>query len=990
MQCPTCHHELASDGVCPQCQVAPTGALLHPDAPTGIGRMGRPADDDATRMGAPSPTGPAAAPAAGPAPTLEAGDSFGTRYRILKRLGVGGMGVVYQAWDETLNVVVALKVIRPDVVNDPAGAADIERRFKRELLLARQVTHKNVVRIHDLGDVGGTKYITMSFVEGDDLSTILRRDGALPLTKVLPLAREVAAGLAAAHEAGVVHRDLKPANIMVDHDGHALIMDFGIAVSGSGVQRSGGPGVQRSGSPGVLKSGGPGSAAPEADATMMAAPAATGISGVIIGTLEYMSPEQSKGEAVDHRTDIYAFGLILTDLLLGPRTREPGKTPWETLTDRISKPPAPMATRSTNVTEAVDAVVLKCLQLSPDDRFVTTNDLVKALERIDDDGNLIPERKLWTPKHIAAAAVLVTGLVAGTWYFSRGEAVQPTEPVSVLIADFTNRTNDPVFTGLVEQAMAVGVESASFITAYPRLDALRLAETLQPGAKLEPGIAKLVSMREGLDVIVGGEVITEGSGVAVRVTATRAESDEVLLDWTSDATAKDQVLAAVGQAAARVREKLGDTRTDSAASDAETFTAASLEAAKAYAEAQEFGWAGKPDEAKAAYQRALAIDPNFGRAHSGLAATYANLGRPAEAEASYLEALSHLDRMTEREKFRTRGGYYLFKKNSDKAFEEFQALVAQYPADSAGLANLALVHFLRRELAKALETGVRASEIYPTNVLRRNNAALFAMYAGQFDQAIKFGRDTSAINPERAKAYVAVALSQLALGQAAEAAGTWNRLGARAGADAKAVAASGRIDLALFQGREADAMELLDAAIAEDRAAKSTVSMGRRLAIKAELLLSQGNKAAAIKAAREAAASGTEEGLLYLAGRTLIGAGQAPAALELAVKLDNRLENEPRIYAALLQGEAALAAGRSREALTQFEAAQKLADTWLGRYSLGRAYLALGAFPEAASEFDRCIARKGEATSVFLDDLPSYRLMRPIDGLLKQARSGLK
>ncbi|MCR4374261.1 MAG: protein kinase, partial [Acidobacteria bacterium] len=900
-------------------------------------------------------------------------------YRILKRLGVGGMGVVYQAWDETLNVVVALKVIRPDVVNDPAGAADIERRFKRELLLARQVTHKSVVRIHDLGDVGGTKYITMSFVEGDDLSTTLRRDGALPLTKVLPLAREVAAGLAAAHEAGVVHRDLKPANIMVDHDGHALIMDFGIAVSGSG-----GPGVLKSGGPGVLGSGGP-----EADATVMSAPAATGISGVIIGTLEYMSPEQSKGEAVDHRTDIYAFGLILTDLLLGPRTREPGKTPWEALTDRISKPPEPMATRSTNVTEAVDAVVLKCLQLSPGDRFATTNDLVKALERIDDDGNLIPERKLWTPKHIAAAAVLVTGLVAGTWYFSRGEAVQPTEPVSVLIADFTNRTNDPVFTGLVEQAMAVGVESASFITAYPRLDALRLAATLQPGATLEPAVAKLVSMREGLDVIVGGEVLSDGSGVAVRVTATRAESDEVLLDWTSDGTAKDQVLTSVGQAAARVREILGDTETDSAASDAETFTAASLEAAKAYAEAQEFGWAGKPEKATAAYQRALSIDPAFGRAHAGLAATYANLRRPAEAEASYLEALSHLDRMTEREKFRTRGGYYLFKKNSDKALEEFQALVAQYPADSAGLANLALAQFQRRELAKALETGVRASDIYPTNVLRRNNAALFAMYAGQFDQAIALGNDVIKIIPERVKAYVAVALSQLALGHADEAAATWDRLDALGSAGAKADAASGRIDLALFQGREADAMQLLDAAIAADRAANATVPLGRRLAIKAELLLAQGKKAAAIKAAREAAASGTEEGLLYLAGKTLIGAGQTPAALELAVKLDNRLENEPRIYAALLQGEAALAAGRSREALTQFENAQKLADTWLGRLSLGRAYLALGAFPEAASEFDRCLARKGEATAVFLDDLPSYRLMRPIDALLKQARSGL-
>jgi serine/threonine protein kinase/tetratricopeptide (TPR) repeat protein len=913
---------------------------------------------------------------------LDAGDPFGTRYRILKKLGVGGMGVVYQAWDQTLNVVVALKVIRPDVVNDPAGAADIERRFKRELLLARQVTHKNVVRIHDLGDVDGTKYITMSFVEGDDLSTILRRDGALPLARVLPIAREVAAGLAAAHEAGVVHRDLKPANIMVDKDGHALIMDFGIAVSGSG-----GPGVLGSRGPGVLARG---PKSPDGDATVLAAPASTGISGVIIGTLDYMSPEQSKGEQVDHRTDIYAFGLILTDLLLGPRMREAGQTPWQALTDRISKPPVPMVTRSTKVTEAVDAVVLKCLQLAPADRYLATADLVQALDRIDDEGNLIPEPKRWTPKTIAAAAVLVSGLVAGTWWFSRGPAVQPTEPVSLLIADFTNRTNDPVFTGLVEQAMAVGVESASFITVYPRPNALRLAATLQPGATLDPAVAKLVSMREALDVIVGGEVLTDGDGVAVRVTATRTESDLVLLDWTSDRTPKDRVLNAVGQAAAQVRETLGDTKTDSAASDAETFTAATLEAAKAYSEAQEFGWAGKPEDATAAYQRALAIDPNFGRAHAGLAATYANLRRPAEAEASYLAALSHLDRMTEREKFRTRGGYYLFKRNSDKALEEFQALVAQYPADSAGLANLAFAQFQRRELVKALETGVRASDIYPTNVIRRNNAALFAMYAGRFDQAISLGSDTLKLLPGRVKAYVAIAMSQLALGQTTEAAATWERLEAVGTTDARADAASGRIDLALFEGRDAEALVMLDAAVAQDRTAKNLVSVGRRLAIKAEVLLAQGNRSAALKAAREAAASGTEEGLLYLAGSVLIGAGQPTEALALAIKLDNRLENEPRIYAALLQGEVALAAGRPREALAQFENAQKLADTWLGRYSLGRAYSALGAFPEAASEFDRCITRKGEVTAVFLDDLPSFRFMRPIEDLLKRARSGQK
>src|SRR5207249_4865287 len=162
---------------------------------------------------------------------LNVGQIFGTRYHIIKLLGVGGMGAVYQAWDNELAVAVAIKVIRPEVMADPTAAADIERRFKRELLLARQVTHKNVVRIHDLGEINGIKYITMPYVDGADLSTVLKREGKLPVPRALRIARSVVAGLVEAHKAGVVHRDLKPANIMISVEDEAMIMDFGIARS---------------------------------------------------------------------------------------------------------------------------------------------------------------------------------------------------------------------------------------------------------------------------------------------------------------------------------------------------------------------------------------------------------------------------------------------------------------------------------------------------------------------------------------------------------------------------------------------------------------------------------------------------------------------------------------------------------------------------------------------------------------------------------------
>ena len=193
---------------------------------------------------------------------LVPGEAFGVRYHVIRLLGAGGMGAVYQAWDEELGVAVAIKVIKPEVSADPEVAEDLERRFKRELLLARQVTHKNVVRIHDLGDIDGIKYITMPYVQGSDLATVLKKQGKLSVGRALAIARQIASGLGAAHEAGVVHRDLKPENIMIEGE-FAMIMDFGIAKALSGTERT--------------------------------------MAGAVRGTIGYMAPEQARGEDVDQR-----------------------------------------------------------------------------------------------------------------------------------------------------------------------------------------------------------------------------------------------------------------------------------------------------------------------------------------------------------------------------------------------------------------------------------------------------------------------------------------------------------------------------------------------------------------------------------------------------------------------------------------------------------------------------------------------------------------
>src|SRR5688572_1414166 len=382
MVCPVCHAEFSSGGpgACPKCgtlQVRPDSGFF--DAPTMPPRDPGEVANELTQLPLAWTPGRAShldvddrlTETSGP---LGVGESFGSRYHIIRLLGAGGMGAVYQAWDAELNVAVAIKVIRPSIMANPSAAAEVERRFKRELLLARQVTHRNVVRIHDLGDIGGIKYITMSYVEGTDLASELRRDGKLPIAAAMRVARSVVAGLAAAHAAGVVHRDLKPANIIVGANGEAQIMDFGIAYSPSDATQIAPV------APITLQRGSHGYAA-----TML---------GTIVGTVEYMAPEQAQGLPVDQRADIYSFGLILYEMLTGPReVHEQPQSALQALLARIEQPPPAPSSLNRLVPEALDRIVQQCLLPDPQKRFATTADLAAALARLDDRGEIIPEAR---------------------------------------------------------------------------------------------------------------------------------------------------------------------------------------------------------------------------------------------------------------------------------------------------------------------------------------------------------------------------------------------------------------------------------------------------------------------------------------------------------------------------------------------------------------------------------------------------------------------
>ena len=918
-----------------------------------------------TSLDSPSPP-PPIRPGDGP---FQAGQQIGPRYTILKLLGTGGMGAVYQAFDHELGVSVAIKVIRPSAQSDATAAKELEQRFKRELVLARQVTHKYVVRIHDLGEIDGIKYLTMPFVEGETLAQILRRTNTLPLARVITIAQQIAHGLAAAHEKGVVHRDLKPENIMIEraaddpipNSGNALIMDFGIARSVEG------------------------------GATQTAA-------GSVIGTLAYMAPEQAQGLKVDQRADQYAFGLIVYDMLVGRQRLASRDNPMTELLSRISTAPASPRTLNPEIPEALDRLVIRCLQPSPDARFASTKELVDALDRLTPDGHIrtdvhevivhdSPSRPLW---QLALAALLILSLAGTTgWLLYSRDGSAPAvavarDPISVLIGDFENKTGDPIFDGVVEQALSLGIEGASFVNSFPRRDALRAAAAIKPGARLDEQTARLVALRENLGMVIVGAIESSGAGYRITIRGIGPGNDgAVKYTLEDDASNKAAVLETVGALAARVRAALGDTVAP-AANDA--FTAANLEAVREYVRAQELLAAGKADDAIQVYLEAAKLDPDFGRAWSGAATAARNLGRREEATTYYENALSKIDRMTDREKLRTRGQYYLFTGNSTKAIEENEALIKRYPSDSVGLSNLGFAYFQVRQFAKATEMQTRSVALQPNNVPRLNNGALYALYAGRFDDAMTTARKANELNKDYGPAWIVQGLSAAALGQYDVAAAAFTA--ALALPDSKASAALGVADLAILRGRLTDAAAALEPLLTDKL---QTVLQARIHTTLAGVRLAEGRAAESARLA-ESALQISQDGIIrFEAARILLAADRAPRARQLAAELDKALLPETQALGLTLTGEIHLVASNDvRAAIGAFQQALKLADAWQTRYLLGRAYLIAGQFTEATSEFDACLNRKGEAAAVHLDDVPTWRMIAPVHYYQGVARTGLK
>ena len=696
---------------------------------------------------------------------LSVGQAFGPRYHIIRLLGIGGMGAVYQAWDQELGVAVALKVIRPEASGDRLVAEDLARRFKRELLLARQVTHKNVVRIHDLGELYGIKYITMPYVQGSDLATVLKNEGTLSVHRALKIAKQLVGGLGAAHDAGVVHRDLKPANIMMDVDDHPMIMDFGIARS-----TAGGGGT---------------------------------LTGAVVGTLEYMAPEQAKGEEVDHRADLYAFGLILYDMLVG--VRQP-KSAVSELMGRMQRAPAPVRTINADIPEPLERVIERCLQPEAANRYQSAEELASDLACLDGEGQLIQggmhatgthrafraatailprrlrESRRWLAAGLAGILLLAIGVAYGVRVGMRPEplvsspAPTPSAPLPV-----RRRMAVVPFKVVGDQNVlgdvATGLEEALTAKLF-QLDGVSLAS---PAAVERAGTTKSIEElgRElGVSHIVAGTV--QGTADRLRIVVNLEDLAAKRRLWTQEFTGvPGDLLTLQDSIYTGLLGALDVTLSNEEAARAVAHPTENIEAYGLYLKGRT-AMRGEQDPKNVAsainlYEEALKRDSRFALAYAGIADGALRMYRFTKESTWASKALSaaqQAQRLDDElvEVHLALGSVYQATGRTNEAIAELGRASELAPNSDESYRRLARAYVASGRADDAIRAHERAIAINPYYWVNYDTLGASCLQLGMHDRAIQAFQKVIELEPENVNGHNDLGAAYLEIGRFEEAA----------------------------------------------------------------------------------------------------------------------------------------------------------------------------------------------------------------------------